>query len=180
MDIATDTMKHIWHSRLALQNWSQKSWTLGKRASIALSLLVAYGCSSSCGPCWQGESVIGAAPAFGSARIFLAPLNGFNGLELEFVNGSEGLNLYLNVFGLEIPADPYDGESSRVYISFKDHSYTFSARRFVGGQRLLIPLHVQNEIISYLQQDQPVFIQVSRYQANIYPNEFMQTFKRML
>jgi len=145
---------------------------------MALFLLSAYGCSTS-SPCWQGER-IAAAPPFGSARVFLSPLNQYSGYELEFVHSGEGLKLYMNVFGLEIPADPLDESNSRVFISFKDHSYTFSAQRFIGGQRLLIPLHVQNEIIETLQQGQSVYIQVGRYEANIYPNEFLQTFRRMI
>lgn len=136
-------------------------------------------CPSS--PCqWQSECAIACNPNQSSARMYLCPANEFAGLELEFVVNACELRLYLNVFGLEIPPDPCDTAYSRVYISFRDHSYTFLAQRFIGGQRLLIPEKVQEEIIDYLQRDQPVFIQVDRYQSDIYPENFLKIFSRMI
>jgi len=150
-----------------------------KRTLWVLFPLFANGCGT-CAPGWQSECVTGSPEAFSSARIFLAPANEYSGLELEFVQMSDGIRLYLNVFGLEIPPEKFDSENSRVYISFRDHSYTFSAARFLGGQRLLIPRHVQEEIISYLQDNQPVFIRVGRYQADIYPDKFLELFQALI
>lgn len=160
------------------QSWLDYS-NLGKRSLWALPIVLLTSCATS-GLCWKGGGVVGSAPAFGSARIILAPANEYSGLELEFVQSVEGLRLYLNVYGLEIPPEAEDSDSSRVYISFREHSYAFSARRFVGGQRLLIPPHVRDEIITYLQDDQPVFIQVGRYKADIYPDKFIELFKRLI
>lgn len=129
---------------------------------------------------WQGESAIGSPTSLNSARLYLPPANEFSGLELEFVRMRDGLRLYLNVYGLEIPPDPADPGTSRVFFSFKDHAYHCSAARFLGGQRLLIPEHVQLEMIDYLQQGQSVFIQVDRYQAEVYPDQFMSLFKAMI
>lgn len=150
-----------------------------RRALWALLLLISCSCS---GPCsqWQGETCIGSSPSFSSGRIYLAPANEFSGLELEFVQMVDGLRLYLNVYGLEIPPENPNATTSRVFISFKDHSYSFSAARFVGGQRLLIPQHVQSEIVEYLQEGQTVFLQVGRYQADIYPEKFVDLFSKMV
>jgi hypothetical protein len=112
--------------------------------------------------------------------MFLTPANQFSGLELEFVAAPCGLRLYINVFGLEIPPDDCDPSSSLVAISFRDHSYQFTAPRLLGGQRLLIPDDVRNEIVDYLQNGQPIFIQVGRYQADIYPDQFLPLFKQMI
>lgn len=90
------------------------------------------------------------------------------------------LRMYINVFGLEIPPDCNDPANSRVYISFKDHDYTFSARRFAGGQRLLVPEATRDEIVEYLCCDQPVFIRVGRYEADIYPLHFFDVYNRLM
>jgi hypothetical protein len=87
--------------------------------------------------------------------------------------------MYINVFGLEIPPDCNDPDTSLVYVSFKDHSYNFRAFRFVGGQRLLIPDNTRDEIISYLQCDQPVYIRVGRYEGDIMPDKFLEAFNRL-
>jgi hypothetical protein len=101
-------------------------------------------------------------------------------LEIELVRTVEDLRMYINVFGLDIPPDPNDTASSKVYVSFKDHSYTFSAMRFTGGQRLLIPAETRDEIVDYLLCDQPVFIRVCRYEADIYPRRFFDVYNRLM
>jgi len=152
---------------------------LKKRAFLVLFPLLSS-CNCFLGSCWQEENVCGTPSTFSSARIFLPAANEYSGLELEFVHLSDGLRMYINVFGLEIPPEETDSASSRVYISFRDHSYTFSAARLLGGQRLLIPRQVQEEILCYLQENQPVFIQVDRYKADIYPDKFLEVFRRMI
>lgn len=87
--------------------------------------------------------------------------------------------MYINVFGLEIPKEN-NCDTVRVFVSFKTFSYHFSATRFVGGQRLLVPEHVQEEIIDSLQEGQPVAMQVGRYKADIYPDKFLSAFYKMV
>ncbi len=149
-----------------------------RRALFALLLLMSCSCS---GPCsqWQAQTCEGSSASFSSARIYLAPANEFSGLELELVQTVDGLRMYINVFGLEIPPEQPNSPNSRVFISFKDHSYNFSAVRFTGGQRLLVPEHVQSEIVEYLQEGQSVHLQVGRYEAKIYPDKFVDLFNKM-
>lgn len=151
-----------------------------KRRVFGTLLLLAT--ASCCNPCpeWVGDSAVGSPGSANSARLFLSPSNDLTGLELDFVQMKDGLRLYLNVFGLEIPPEPNDPDSSRVFISFREYSYHFSAARFQGGQRLLIPEYVQNEIIDFLQEGRPVFIQVGRYESTIYPDKFLDLFYRMV
>lgn len=101
-------------------------------------------------------------------------------MELELVRTVEGIRLYLNVFGLEIPATSCDGIFSSVFISFREYSYTFVADRLLGGQRLLIPKNVQDDIVNNLQEGQPVFIRVGHYQSDIYPEQFLKLFMQMV
>lgn len=92
----------------------------------------------------------------------------------------DGLRLYINVYGLEIPPEPDNPAYSRVFVSFREYAYHFSAQRFQGGQRLLIPQYVQAEIVDFLQEGQTVFIQVGRYESDIYPDKFLDLFNRMV
>lgn len=146
---------------------------------LALFMFLMISCS---GPSttWQGESAIGSPSSLNSARLYLCPTNEFSGLELEFVQMRDGLRLYLNVYGLQIPPDAPDSSTSRVYFSFGERSYHCPAARFLGGQRLLIPEHVQIEMVEYLQQGRSVFIQVDRYQATVYPEQFVSLFRAMI
>ncbi len=174
MAIAIDRRIRMFNSSVKVMSSMSK-----RRVLEALLLLVSSSCSGPLG-LWQSQSCAGSAPEFSSERIFLCPANEFSGLELEFVRTLDGLRLFLNVYGLQIPSEQPEGSTSRVFISFKDHSYCFSAIRFSGGQRLLIPAHVLDEIVEYLQEDQSVFIQVDRYQADIYPGKFLPLFTRMV
>jgi hypothetical protein len=150
-----------------------------ERLALWSLLFFAFPSCSGPSPGWQEDSAIGTSCSFNSARLYLAPANEFSGLELEFVQMRDGLRLYINVYGLEIPPETYDGSTSRVFISFKDHTYHFSALRFLGGQRLLVPECVQDEMIEYLQEGQSLFIQVGRYQADIDSDKFLVLFQRM-
>lgn len=143
-----------------------------------LVLLVVCACSGSSQ--WRGDSAIGSPGPANSARLFLPPANDLTGLELEFVQMKDGLRLYVNVFGLEIPEEPDNPGHSRMFVSFREYSYHFSATRFQGGQRLLIPEYVQSEIIDFLQEGQPVYLQVERYESVIYPDKFLGLFHRMV
>lgn len=145
----------------------------------ALSMLLTACCSEPI-RYWKLENNCGYCPMFESARMYLKPANQFAGIELEFVWSPYGLRLYLNVSGLQIPSNPCDPTTSLVFISFKDHSYSFAAPRFQGGQRLLIPDDVRNEIVSYMQDEQTVFIQTGSYQADISPCEFLAIFNRLM
>lgn len=156
---------------------------LRNRISLILltssGLLFASSCSSSFSP-WKSESSKGSPATLNSIRLYLPPAGGCGGLELEMIRTCEGIRLYLNVFGLEIPADNCNSDVTMVFVSFKERSYTFCADRMLGGQRLLIPMNVQEDIIDYLQRGQPVFIRVDRYQANICPAQFLLPFKQMI
>ncbi len=152
---------------------------LGKRASTALFLCILSSCST-CSPGWVYETSLAKNAAHSSGRIYLCASNHYSGLEIELMNTPVELRMYINIFGLEIPADPDDPTISKVYISFKDHSYTFCAPRFAGGQRLLVPENVKDEIIFYLGCDQPVFIRVGRYEADIYPLQFLEVYNRLI
>lgn len=149
-----------------------------RMALLSLLLLMASSCTAPAATHWQTQTAIGSSSSLNSSRLYLPPANEFSGLELEFVLMRDGLRLYMNVYGLEISSEPYDSSISRVFISFKDHSYHFSAQRFLGGQRLLIPECVQSEMIEYLQEGRPLFIQVGRYQADINPDKFLDLFQR--
>jgi len=129
---------------------------------------------------WQIDSSQGIPSTFNSVRLYLCTSGGCGDLGLELVRTCEGIRLYLNVYGLDIPPSERDSSISMVYISFREQSYTFCADRLLGGQRLLIPKNVQDDIIEYLQRGQPVFIRVGRYQADIYPEQFLKPFQKMV
>ena len=115
-----------------------------------------------------------------SGRIYLCPSNEYSGLEVEFMRTFSGVRMYINVFGLEIPPNGDDLSTSQVYVSFKDYSYTFTAQRFTGGQRLLVPEETMEEIIECLTRGQPVFLRVGRYEGDIYPEQFSEIFTRLM
>lgn len=146
---------------------------------MALFLFLLNACCP-CGPGWEYDCSTAKNAHQSSGRIYLCAANAFNGLEIELVRTLCDLRMYINVFGLEIPPDQDDPAVSKVYVSFKEHSYTFTAARFVGGQRLLIPESTRDEIIDYLNCDQPVFIRVGRYEADIYPEQFLAVYNRLM
>lgn len=148
-------------------------------AFCTLLLLFATSCSGTCQQ-WCGDSAVGSPCSANSARLYLCPSNELTGLELDFVQMKEGLRLYINVYGLEIPPEPNSLDHSRVFVSFREYSYHFSAQRFQGGQRLLVPEYVQSEIIDFLQEGQAVHLQVGRYESTICPDKFLDLFHRMV
>ncbi len=156
--------------------------TVLNKTSLALlgtlGLICINSCTSTINP-WLIDSSCGTPASANSIRLYLCTSGGCGDLGLELVRTCEGIRLYLNVFGLNIQPCERDETVSTVFVSFRERSYSFCADRFLGGQRLLIPKSVQDEIIEYLQQNQPVLIRVGRYQADIYPDQFLKPFAKM-
>lgn len=162
----------------------QKQFSIGKRAVLALFLIILSSCScfswfcNICSP-WCCEGNCAWDPCFSSQRIYLSPANKYSGLEMELMNFRGEIRMYLNVCGPEIPPYPDDPSKAEIFLNFRDHHYRTLAERLRGGQRLLIPECVRDEIIWYLFQCQPVFLQVGRYSTDLPPDRFAEIWHRM-
>jgi hypothetical protein len=150
-------------------------------SAIALStaMLLPSCCFLPCGP-WKLCCSKGALTHMNSFRLYLPAKCDSKNLEIEFVATSDGLRLYLSVYGLEIPASEEDCHRSLVSIDFGESCYDFFADRFVGGQRLLLPVYVQNDIVAALQIGQTVSLTTGRYSADIPADQFLDLFDKMM
>lgn len=130
----------------------------------------------------------GCESFYSSARLILPAENTCSqGLEIEFMATCEGIKMYLNAFGLQIPADDCcesycespEFEYSTVCLTIDGTTYPFSAKRFAGGQRLLVPPDVQDSIVVALHEGLCVSLSVGRYQSTISPDRFLRLYEKM-
>lgn len=155
----------------------RSSLTLLFRLSILLILCT----SCAAVPCreWQFTCIKTPDPCFSSSRLILRTSNRFRGLDVEFIQTANGMEMHLNAFSLPFSNAPDDPSKTSVKITIEDEVWVILAERLDGGQRLLIPFAVSQQVVAALLNEQDVQIQVGRYQEELLAQGFAILYEKM-
>jgi len=112
----------------------------------------------------------------GSSRLTYSSQDAVNGLDLEFLRVGTDLHTYLQVHSQSIP--PLNGNPKEALVVFKfgDKELSGVAFRHEGGQRLMLPPAMQQQLINALKEEKQVTIRLQGYQAVIDAASFPQSF----
>jgi hypothetical protein len=146
---------------------------------FCLSFFLLFSCAG-CGPSWGFQKGISHCFNDNSGRIFLPPTGPTSGLSMEIVRGSYGVRMYVNVLQLEAPLDPSSPEVTPVVLSIYGNVVVVMADRFQGGQRLLLPEDITDELIDVLLSNQSFLVYVGCYEAEIVPTGFCEAYKKIM
>lgn len=81
---------------------------------------------------------------------------------------------YLNVFTLLFPINEGDEEHTDVTFCIEESTYTFTAERLLGGQRLLLPDEATQLALETLIENKTIEVTVGRYQTTLIPDNFVR------
>jgi|694.fasta_scaffold01000_17 hypothetical protein len=150
-------------------------YSLKKRAYIALFFFFV---SCQTYPHWELRKTSTDRPYYNSSRIYFSDENA-RGLELELDYGVLGLQMYVNVFSLEVPSLPDDPTLANVNVEIDGEQRVFIAHLFLGGQRLLLPDEARDLILETLLSGAPVTLSTGRYRSIIPPANIQTLYKKL-
>ncbi|MBS0652994.1 MAG: hypothetical protein JSR39_05635 [Verrucomicrobia bacterium] len=128
---------------------------------------------------WALDRVESGNSDFNSAKLTFPANDPIHGIDVEFLNTSKNLYVYLNVHSIPIPALKNNPKYAFVHLTIGTEKYRFEALRREGGQRLLLPEEAVDLMISSLRKNLPIEIKVSGYSTQITPSGFPEKFKKM-
>lgn len=115
--------------------------------------------------------------AFNSSKLFFPSSDSLSGIDLEFLSFQGKIYAYLQVHFQAIP--PYQGNPKEALVTLQIEEKTFTGigYRHEGGQRLLLSLPLQEQLLSALKNRQSVTIRLEGYKVTVVGNQFPEHFK---
>lgn len=147
---------------------------------IAALCFLLIGCSSSCRQ-WILWGTITHDASFNSGRMFLEPEKLGSQIEIEISRGASGTRMYINL--LILPSAPLPNDPSRTAVELivgDQEPRVFYPYRLLGGQRLLVPDEITEEIIQYLLDGESVVIKMGRNKVQVVPDNFEKSYDGLM
>lgn len=149
-----------------------------KRVLVALFLFTLTSCETPCRQ-WSLDQYSSKYSCFESSRMTLPGSSTSSPLTISIIRTISGVRMYINLLQLPVPPDPTDLSKAVVTISDDCKSYQISVHRFEGGQRLLVPNEVSQQLIELLLNDQSFKISVGSYRSDIIPANFQKLYNTL-
>lgn len=156
-----------------------ESFAIGSVNSLLFLLLFALLSSCSTNTPWAVTHITGNGPEFHSAKLTYHSRDKVKGIDLEFLKTQDSLKLYLNVHSRPIPRSAEFPNMAQVVLQIENKNITFNAIRHQGGHRVLVPVSIQELIVSSLNDAIPVTIHLAGYETTIEPAHFSEFFCKM-
>lgn len=155
-------------------------FSIAQRAFLALCVLLFSGCSTPCRQ-WELQEVLTRRPCFNAGRIILGPDSDFSYLEMEITRNRSGIRSYINLLLMEAPPTNDDSCRTKVNILFDNQDpWIIQPYLLEGGQRLLLPREVSEQLIQALNNDRPFSVKIGRNQLTVIPDNFATTYEKLL
>jgi len=128
---------------------------------------------------WVLEKAITPYAIYDASRIFLPVDDQFRGLEVVYVRGSQGVCMFINACSIPFPTDDTCPDKTDVVVEIADSFYVVRADRLKGGQRLLMPCDITENIVEALLVGCPVYITIGRYCGELIPDNFEKVYREL-
>jgi hypothetical protein len=145
------------------------------RALLISLLTCSCGCPNSL---WQVDHTCASQTCFQTVRIAQKPEDKFRGLEIEFVQSSNGLRTYLNNFSLPFSEAAANPSKTEITLRIGNLERIDLADRLKGDQKLLLSDETQALIIHSLLKGDPVEVKAGRFFIHISPADFSKHLPR--
>lgn len=129
---------------------------------------------------WAFDQVHSDRKEFRSTKLTYYSRDPVHGIDLEFLNTEEHLNLYLNIHSIPVAAPKADTNNTPLRIDIQGETLRCSAYRLAGGQRFLVPDEVAQTVIKALQDRKEVSISLIGYRSVFKPEGFASQFEKLL
>ena len=128
---------------------------------------------------WAVSHLQAGHPMYNSSRLSYHLRDMVNEIGVEMICAEGHIHTYLEVHTQQVP--PYQGNFQEALITMKTPHSTEQALgyRHQGGQRISLPLDLQELLITSLQNNQIVTIAVEGYSTTLDPQDFNQQFQQL-
>lgn len=146
-----------------------KALLWSKRVVVALLSLILTSCRAPA--VWHTDTAGG-----GVARLTIPIEDPFRGIQVELLKlGNGERRLYLNVFS--IPLTEGGDDEVPVVLSWEGCHLEVVVPIMAGGQRLLLPDPIANDLIAALESGSSVEIRLGRYYSKLSPDGFVEAYR---
>lgn len=164
------------------------SW-LRQRAFLALCCCALTACSTPVCRQWALVEMTTGYPCFNSGRLYLDPDNNYSHIQLELDRDISGIRMYVNILLLYAPPCSDDPDYTNLEIKWEEEGegegeetppLLVKAYRLKGGQRLLIPSDIADQLIETLLKGRSFTVHLGRYRSLITPVDFAILYQKWL
>lgn len=154
---------------------------LTQRALVALCIFFCSGCSTPACRQWELQEILTKRPCFNGGRLILGPDSNVSQLEMELIRNPSGIRFYITLLCLEALPLKEDPSLTKVEIVFEnEESLTIYPYLLEGGQRLLLPPAVAEQLIQALTDDRSFIVRIGRSQLTAIPDNFSTGYEKLL
>ena len=121
---------------------------------------------------WSVSYLTSSNTEFSSARLFFPTKDWVNGIDVEFVQTSDGLHAYLQVHSHPIPPYLDNPKEALVNLQTENNSCCGAAIRREGGQKILLSPILQDFLLSSLKEGKSVTMELVGYETVILADGF--------
>ena len=128
---------------------------------------------------WAFDQVHSEKKEYCSTKLSYYAKDPIHGIDLEFLQTEQHLNVYLNIHSIPVP--PYRGnpKSALVTLEIAGEKLFSEAYRLEGGQRFLLPQEIADTLTWSLQSGQTVTLSLGTYRSTIAKEDFPSKFDQL-
>lgn len=152
-----------------------------QRAFQALCFLFLVGCSHPICHEWILQEIVTKTPCFNGGRLILEADSDYSYLELELIRNRSGTYFYLNLLFLQALPCSEDPTRTRIEVTFENQEPLILYPHLLeGGQRILLPSEIADNLIQALLEDCSFTIQIGRSQIHVASYNFQEVYSKLL
>lgn len=128
---------------------------------------------------WSSDQIHSGVIDCNSTKLSYFSKDPLHGIDLELIQTTESLKVYLNIHSIPIP--PFRENPKAASVKIKIHSKVLicQAYRFEGGQRLLLPDEIADMLIETLKNGHEVTLSLPGYSSVIHVEDFTSKFDKL-
>lgn len=150
-------------------------------AVLALCIFFCCGCSSPACRQWELQEILTKRPCFNGGRLILGPDSNISQLEMELIRNRSGIRFYINLLFLQALPLKEDPCLTKVEIIFENQEpWIIYPYLLEGGQRLMLPQAISEQLIQALTEDRPFTVKIGRSQLTAIPDNFLAAYEKLL
>lgn len=150
-----------------------------KNSLLALAIgCIAFSCSKSSH--WSSQQVHSDEKDHASSRLTYYSDDEVHGVDVEFIQTREHLNVYLNVHSIPVPAYEKNPTQALVTLKIGDETISRIVYRLSGGQRFLLSKDTVETLVNALKNQKEITLTLASYRTILKSEDFLSKFHQLV
>ena len=129
---------------------------------------------------WQVSHLQTGSSKYDSSRLYFPAADAISGIDVEMIRSDSEIFVYLLVQNYEIEPYQDNPKEAIVRLMFDDQTIDAVCHRHEGGQRLFLPDSLKQPLLSALQEEKDVTLQLAGFRSTISGRGFPSSFAALL